>query len=125
MGQMRLKCPHCRAIGEYERQEIRVFVACRCCGKEFRPAASAPVISGDTVRPIGRPGFRTSGVFSGPQGLNGQQWVSLTRRGMNYFHLRMYEKAEEELKRSIELNRDQPQVLQMLRRIQAMPQAER
>jgi hypothetical protein len=120
---MRLKCPHCRAIGEYERKEIRVFVVCRRCGKEFHPAASAPVISGDTVRSAERP-FRTGGVFSGTNEPMGQEWANLTRRGMNYFHLRMYEKAEEEFKRSIELNRDQPQVLRVMKRIRAMSQTE-
>jgi hypothetical protein len=43
---------------------------------------------------------------------------------MEYFHLRMYDKAEEEFKRSIELNRDQPQVLRVLNRIRTMPQTE-
>ena len=117
---MRLKCPHCRAIVEFEQRELRVFVVCRRCGKEFRPAAASPVISGDVLRATGST-VQTGGVFSSP---GSQDWANFTRKGMRFFHLRMYDKAEEEFRRSIEINRDQPQVMQMLNRIQEMAQAE-
>jgi hypothetical protein len=116
---MRLKCPHCRTIGEYDRSSIGVFVACQGCGRDFRPAASMPVISSDLARTV----IRAKGVFEAPEASEEAHWEECTRRGMNYFRLRMYDKAAEEFRKSIKINRDQPAVLRVLGRIRSMAEA--
>jgi len=116
---MNLKCPHCRMIYEYERKEIRIYVTCQNCRRQFRPAASVPIISlyrscsGTLEKGLGA--ILPAGSFS-----NSEEWASLTRKGIELFNRQKYDEAEKELRKSLRINPNQPTVPRVLRSIQGM-----
>ncbi len=115
---MNLKCPHCRCVNEYLKREIRIYVTCRNCHRQFRPWASVPIISQRSSSGVAE---ENPGDLASARGFAGsEEWVSLTRRGLDLFDRQMYDDAEKELRKSLRINPRQPAVPRILRSIQGM-----
>ena len=57
----KLKCPHCRGLAEYRREEIRVFITCKVCNRAFRLNECSPL----TGKPMADlPRYRRGRVLS-------------------------------------------------------------
>ena len=119
---MLLVCPHCRSAEEYQLTEIHVFVRCKGCSREFRPAESPPLIG--RKRPQSPRGqFPALGRNPLNPDEAGSEWLTHSRKAHQLYKQRRYEEAEKELRASLSLNPNQPREQTLLRRIQALKSA--
>jgi hypothetical protein len=121
---MKLVCPHCRVQEEYRPDQIHVFVKCHHCGRDFRPAESAPLIGGvrRSVDPLDHPKHGFAGSPLAPSEAS-DEWLVHSRRAGQLYRLRRYAEAERELRASLSLNPHQPKAQRLLRRIHALRSA--
>ena len=126
---MRIKCPHCLGVAEYGRGDIRVFVSCKSCQRQFRPNEASPLTGGPTFE---TPRFRrgelvatesTVGVGGAVGRAGGHELHN--QRGSAFYHRRSFNEAETEFRKSLAINPEQPAISRLLRRVQALKQLPR
>jgi len=120
---MRFKCPHCQAVKEYEEPEYReIYIRCKGCGREFRPAESSPLTAaasgtdtGEAVRRL----FKQTAVRA-EDPVKRTQVARLNAEAAIHIKRGDYERAVAGLRESLKQKPDQPHVERLLRKISHM-----
>lgn len=117
---MKLRCPHCMKVIELAEADTRgFFMTCKECGKRFRMNETSPLTGMQSAKAADMQALEASkgkGLEARP--IDFRVVARINSRGADLFRQGKLRDAEKELRKSLQMNPEQPRIVRMLDEIE-------